>query len=422
MKAAEAEATLLQKLRCDAEANCDLLSHGAYAQYLSDLGHVEEAQGEFVKALKSVADPPATPTDMCRAYAHYSAGFATLCEATGQLERAERLYQTGLAAYPECPMCLGNYPRLLQSCNRSVDDIDDAYARALNIHPRMTSVMLKYSAFLRHKRKSLDRAERLLEQAVEYEPRHGDALSAFAVFLHSVRPDDGKIQILYSRAEEADPLSVNNLSNFGLYYSEIAHDYDQAKCKFERALQIDPTHANSCYNYAVLLESGFKDISGAVCMYERAIKAQPNHAYALYNLAVLYEEKLHDFGPAEKLYRAAVEATPKDILTNADLGRFLVRRQIQKGTPNGIGTPNFKEAESYLRAALEIDNDCATAKAALGEIALFRGDVSQARNYLASARMIDSNNAAVKTLEAALSVGQKCESHFHTSKTYSYVK
>lgn len=415
MKAAEAEANLLDKLRCDAEANGDLLSHGAYAQYLSDLGHLDEAQSEFQKALNSVAEPPATPPDMCRAYAHYSAGFAALYEATGQVERAERHYKSGLAAYPECPMCLGNYPQLLQSCNRAVDDVDDAYARALNIHPRMTSVMLKYSAFLRHKRKSLDRAERLLEQAIEYEPRHADALSAFAVFLHSVRPGDGKIQGLYSRAEEADPSSVNNLSNFGLYYSEVVRDYDQAKCKFERALQIDPDHANSCYNYAVLLESAFKDISGAVSMYERAIAAQPNHAYALYNLAVLYEEKLNDFGRAEKLYRTAVEATPKDMLTNADLGRFLARRQLQKATPNGVGTPNFNEAEAYLQAALDIDIDCATAKAALGEIALFRGDVSQARNYLRSARKTDLTNAAVKTLEAALhAVDQKSETHVLT--------
>ncbi|KAJ8612260.1 hypothetical protein CTAYLR_002911 [Chrysophaeum taylorii] len=393
--AAEALTTIddetLAKFRSAAEASRDLVSLGALAQYLSDIGQTEEAEERFKSALASVAAPPDTPWALRRAYAHYSGGLAVLCEAMGQVERAVTLYEHGLAAHPECPTCLGNYPLVLQAQQRPLDEIEEAYERALRVHPRLISVMLKYSLFLRHRRASVDRAEAILERALEFEPAHADVLATYAVFLHAVRSDDPRIEDLYARAAAADPRCVNTLSNFGLYYSEIARAHDKAKAKYDCALEIDPAHANTCYNYAVLLESTYDDVPAAVAMYERAIDAQPNHAYALYNLAVLMEEKIRDLHRAETLYRTAVAASPRDALANADLGRFLARRRIE------AADANFDEAKHFLETALDVNYECATAHAALGEIALFLKEDVRAKACLRSALKADAkNNAATR--------------------------
>lgn len=394
-------------------AEADFLSLVALAQSLSvDPDSTDEAYRAYEDAFAYIENPP--PRALRRAYAHYSAGFAAICEAMGLPERAETLYESGLAAFPQCPMCLGNYALFLQKVKRPVDEVEAAYVRALTSHPRLVPVMIKYSestsfhlvtrsalagSFLRQCQKSTRRAEAVLTQAILYEPKDADVLSSFAVFLHAVRPDDERIEDLYARAERADPTNVDNLSNSGLYALEITGDAAKARKIFNRALGIDPTHANTCYNFAVLLESADSDVSGAVAMYERAIAAQPNHAYALYNLAVLAEEKLNDFERAKNLYRDAVQACPEDAQANADRGRFLIAYEMKT---RKSGTRDFSEASTLLRHALTLDNACATAHAALGEIAFISDNIPRAKSCLRSALNADPKNAATIRLEATL--------------------
>lgn len=380
------------RLRQAAQSTPDLASLGALAQYLSDVGlRTREVQQLFEAALAAPRGPA-----WHRAFAHYAGCFAVWCESKGQLDKARSLYEQALEANPQCPYALGNYPQLLLLENRPLDDVEAAFENALRAHPGLVSVLLKYAAFLRHKRKSIDRAEDVLLRALEIAPHQADVLSTLAVFLHATRPNDPRIEDLYARSVNADPFAVNTLSNFGLFLAERG-DAAEARKRYDQALAVQPDHANSCYNYAVLLESNYGDVGGAVALYERALLARPDHAFTLYNLAVIMEEKRRDYKRAEKLYRAAVDAAPTDSLANADLGRFLVQREASRSR-----TRSFDEATRFLDTALAIDYNCATAHAALGELALCRGDIDVAKAKLNSALRADAANTAARRLAGLL--------------------
>ncbi|KAJ1445283.1 hypothetical protein M885DRAFT_550422 [Pelagophyceae sp. CCMP2097] len=404
--------SVVLKLKRAVQEHGDLISLGTYAQCLFDSGEVAESRQTFEAALAKTAAPPLTPPSLRRAYAHYAACYATLCEATQDWRRGDELYVLAFAAHANCPYALGNYPNFLGAAKRPPDEIEAAFLRAVEAHPGLVSVLVKYGNFLRHARQSAPRAEAMLKRALELDPGHADALASVAVLLHACRPDDPEVGDLYARAVSADPAGAKTMSNYGLYLSEVRRDYAAARRIYEAALAVEPRHANSAYNFAVMLDAALDEVPAAVAMYERAIEAQPNHAYALYNLAVIYEEKLVDRPRAGMLYRAAIAAAPDDAMATADLGRFLAQELAVAARPGGSkgrggGAPDFSEAEALLRRALALDSVSATAHAALGEIRHHQGEPSQARALLKLANQADANNTAARRLASLLGDSKK---------------
>ena len=134
-------------------------------------------------------------------------------------------------------------------------------------------------------------------------------------------------------------------------------------------------------------------MEGAVQLYERALKAKPTHAYALYNLAVVCEEKLNDHERAGSLYERAVAAAPRDSLAVADHGRFEARRGAEMNNAAQV-----EKGAALLRRALALDPGCATAHAALGEIALNAGDEASAKRCYKDAKASDPHASSVRRL------------------------
>lgn len=390
MGTAEPPSAVVQRLQ-EENLRKDVHGYGSLGEALSAQGgRAEEATRAFDDALACC--PAGVPSHLVRAYAHYCGAYALLCEVLGDKQKAQELYERGLSVHATCPTCLGNLPLFLQACKRPTDEIAAAYRACLDKYPDLVSVLVKYANFLRHAMRSPDKAETILKKAITIN-ENADALGAYAVLLHAVRPHDPLTEQLYGRAVKADPGAVNALSNYGLYLSEMKRDNAKAKTIYEQALAADPRHANSCYNYAVMLDSGLNDVPGAVAMYERALQAKPTHAYALYNLAVVCEEKLDDAARAGSLYERAVAAAPRDSLAVADHGRFEARRGAESGDAAQI-----KRGEALLRRALELDPGCATAHAALGEIALNAGDESGAKRFYKDAKASDPNASSVRRL------------------------
>lgn len=394
---------VVARLQAAAEETPDLFSFGALGECLMGRGgNGMDAAQAFERALSSCAAPPETPAHLARAYAHYCGSYASLCEQQGNVPKAGELYEAGLRARADCPLCVGNHPLYLQVARRPLEDIEAAYERALEIEPPLINVMVKYANFLRHGRRAPDRAEAMLERALAADGESPEALGAYGVLLHAIRPEDPRCEDFYRKAVKRDPTAVNTMSNYGLYLSEVQRDYDRARKVYEKALAVDPTHANSCYNYAVMLDAALKDVPAAAALYERAIDAKPTHAYALYNLAVLCEEKLQDPDRAGALYRRAVAAAPNDALAIADLGRFLAQRALAAGDPGAV-----KEGEALLSRALALDPRSATAHAALGEVRLFDGDAKAAKAHLAQATASDPNASGVRRLADLLARGKR---------------
>ena len=81
------------------------------------------------------------------------------------------------------------------------------------------------------------------------------------------------------------------------------------------------------------------------------------------------------------------------MLAVADLGRFLAQRGLREGNKTDVA-----DGETLLGRALGLDQNCATAHAGLGEVALKRGDRGGAQKHLDRAAAADPNAAAVRRL------------------------
>jgi Flp pilus assembly protein TadD len=108
----------------------------------------------------------------------------------------------------------------------------------------------------------------------------------------------------------------------------------------------------ACLTYAEGLDKAGSD-EGAIEQYEKVLRMSPEHLEATRRLAVLYDRR-SDFTKAEAAYRKLAKAHPRDADLFCDWGYSYYLRN------------EWKEAETKLRRAMELDKRHTRARCNLG--------------------------------------------------------
>ena len=258
------------------------------------------------------------------------------------IDKKDKIYQEGIAKYPQDTDLLGEYAVFLKNIRRDYDQSEVYYKRALEADLKDAITLGNYALFLENIRHDYNQAEVYYKRALEADPNHANALGAYALFLENIRHDYNQAEAYYKRALEADPKNANALGNYANFLCNIRHDYDQAEAYYKRALEADPNHANALGNYALFLNDIRQDYDQAETYYKKALEADPKNANALGNYAVFLKDIRRDYDQAEAYYKRALEADPKNAITLGNYAHFLI-------TCRG----DLKRADSLIQQAFE---------------------------------------------------------------------
>ncbi|ATS05747.1 SIR2 family protein [Porphyromonas gingivalis] len=270
-----------------------------------------------------------------------------LCDIRHAYDQAESYYKKALEADPNHANNLGNYALFLQDIRHAYDQAEGYYKRALEADPKNANALGNYASFLHTIRHAYDQAEAYYKQALEADPNHANTLGNYANFLCNIRHAYDQAEVYYKQALEADPKNANALGNYASFLHTIRHAYDQAEAYYKQALEVDPNHANTFGNYANFLCNIRHAYDQAEVYYRRALEADPKNAVTLGNYAVFLNDIRHDYDQAEAYYKRALEADPNHANNLGNYAHFLI-------TCRG----DFKRADSLIQQAFEnADND-----------------------------------------------------------------
>ena len=182
---------------------------------------------------------------------------------------------------------------------------------------------------------------------------------------------------LYRRGLEVDPDNVELLNAIGFSLFQQGKS-QEAVVELEKALQIDPKHWKAHNNMALAsIDLGELEVAEAHYRESLAIEPQP----AIYNDLGFVLERMGLTEDATASYRKALELDPGSAAAQFNLGSALAR------------SGNFREAEGYLRAAVE-KQPSTQAYTGLGIVLRQQGKAEEAAASLQAAIELDPDNAA----------------------------
>jgi tetratricopeptide (TPR) repeat protein len=220
----------------------------------------------------------------------------------GQLQQAEQMYRSVLAAAPHHPEAT-HYLGLLYYRLGRLDEALQLLAEACRLD-RANPLYWFNTGVVAQRAGKRDEAVRAYQQALVFNPRHLEA----RVNLGNVLKELGRLdeaEAAYEHVLRTAPDHVETLNNLGVLYKERGQS-EQAVASYNRVIILKPEHAEAHNNLGlVYMEQGHLD--EAMACYERALTAQPGYLTATYNLgiAAMWAGK---FDRALACFRATAEA------------------------------------------------------------------------------------------------------------------
>lgn len=233
-------------------------------------------------------------------------------------------------------------------------------------------------------------------------------------------------RLLLEQAWMADRLRKNPNDAMALYNMAAAANEDgkssEAIPLYRRILAANPRDARTMTALGAAYESS-GDAQHAEEMFENAIAIKPDANNARFDLADL-EMGEGRYSEAEQQLRQYLQLVPADAAAHSDLGLALLRQK------------QAAAAEPEFRQALAIDPHEVKALRSLGELAIMRGDLTEAIHQLIDALKVQDDagtrealamayaqssrsDEAIAQLQAALKVDPKAaEAHSLLSQTY----
>lgn len=188
---------------------------------------------------------------------------------------------------------------------------------------------------------------------------------------------------------------VSDLTAVAMFYSNRGAEalqaglVDAARQWLEIAVRIDPELDNAWVNLGVARRR-LDDLAGAEEAYRRALEIDPRVFPAYGNLATLL--RLQGRAEEARGYEEVLAGSPsRNPYTYVSLGDV------------SLAAGRLDEAEKLYRKAARLDAENAAAWAALGLLAIQRGDERTARRMLERARKGDPGHPRTRQLGAALS-------------------
>jgi predicted TPR repeat methyltransferase len=202
-------------------------------------------------------------------------------------DRAGRVYQQVLAAWPECPDAL-HYSGLL------------AY----------------------HQRKDVVKAIELVAHSVAMAPDHPDFWNNYGNLLRT----SGQLldaANAYRRAVELRPSFPDAYNNLGLIF-QAHEDYQEAIVAYRNALQYEPNHVAAHLNLGHAFGVQGR-LAEAEASYKKAIELYPEHSEGYYRLGWIYWRQ-NRLDEAVDVFRKSAEFNPNHSDSFLMLGKLFERR------------------------------------------------------------------------------------------------
>jgi tetratricopeptide (TPR) repeat protein len=139
----------------------------------------------------------------------------------------------------------------------------------------------------------------------------------------------------------------------------LYHNYSGAEEELKKALAIDNKLPSALLNLGIIYYQNMNRVGEAKVQLLKAIELDPKSAEAHYHLGLILAEEKNNNVPDEALaeLKTASVLDPQNALYQAKIGWLLARSFKQ-----------YKEAESYYRKAIELNNGLSEAHFLLGQL------------------------------------------------------
>jgi Tfp pilus assembly protein PilF len=215
-------------------------AHFNYGSALQQQGHFDEAEKEYIAALR--ADPD---------YVKVHMNLGQLYISKGRLDDAKKSYEKAIQLEPRTGEIRSGYAYLLERLGRP-DEARAEYQNAIRLSPKSARLLYTYGAFL-DKRGEVDAAIAEYQRALEVDPNFADAHSEIATALFA-KGDSPKAEFHYLEAVRLDPKRADVHSNLGSLLLREGKT-SQAIMQYEEALRIDPNLTEAAENLRIAKQS-----------------------------------------------------------------------------------------------------------------------------------------------------------------------
>ncbi|WP_152040566.1 tetratricopeptide repeat protein [Salinigranum salinum] len=252
-------------------------------------------------------------------------------------DEADEQYREALDSDPE--RFRSEYIEFLVDLGR-LDDAETQHEIACEQNPDDPWCRRSYARFLADQGRT-DEADREYRTALELAPDDSDARATYAEFLHSCERYD-QVETQYQAALELAPDAVQIRRRYAAYLYERER-YDQAETQYQAALELDPANRVLVASYAgLLLERG--NHGEADELYQTALDHDPDNQFLWIDRAdSLVEQGRYD--DADEVYRTAIDRHPDSLRIHRSYAEFLADRE------------RGDEAEDQYRIAAELGPD-----------------------------------------------------------------
>jgi tetratricopeptide (TPR) repeat protein len=320
-------------------------------------------------------------------------------ERKGEIDRAQALYRSVLAAYPNnqrAQQALAVLGRASQSTGPSQSGPNAQLQALVALYQQGQFNAVAQRAMARIKQNpnsfvlwnllglaqmALEKGPQAVEsfgKAIALNPRFPDAHSNMGIVLH----DQGELDAAIASFQKALELRPDfAIAHFNI--GKVLHDQgqlDAAIASFRNALKITPDYADAYINLGNSLQDQGK-LGEAIDCYQTALRINPNLALAHYNLANALKAQGRTDEAIES-YEQAVAIKPDYAMALDGLGTALLSRG------------RSEEAIECYQKALAIDPDAASVYANIGNCILDQGQFDKAFELYRKAIAIKPDEAA----------------------------
>jgi tetratricopeptide (TPR) repeat protein len=269
-------------------------------------GNLDKAEDLYQKLSKTLPSHPAV-----------LANLGTIALQRGQLEKAIRILGKSLTIAPAQASAWNNRGLALKNL-KLLDDAVTSFDKAINIDPQFAAAYFNRGNVL-HDLKRLNEAVASYDQAIALVPDHSEAYYNRGIALQDQNRLDEAVTS-YNRAIAIDPNHVFAYSNRGMALKDLKRP-DEAVASYDLAIAIMPEYADAHCNRGIALRE-LKRFHDAIKSYERAIELAPNHADAYSNLGVVLKD-LKRLDDAISSYDRAIALDPKHTGAYSNRGNAL---------------------------------------------------------------------------------------------------
>jgi Tfp pilus assembly protein PilF len=274
-------------------------------------------------------------------------------DAEPDFDKRRIIYEEGLRHLPNSIDLNLQYAEYLEKYSNNLDEVENAYKRALTIDQSNSKVLMSFAEFLAQHRSELTKSDELFRIALASNPENSTMTGRYAVFTKNFLKDIVGAEALYKKALAIDPSDAIITSNYAILLGEYKKDFDLAEAMFKQALTVRPKHSGILYAYANFLAQCRKDNAAAEMMFKKAMVANPKNALALCAYGwLLAQIERPDEGHA--LFRRAVEINAKSM--TLEYARFLY-----------VCAKDREAADAQFLNAIKLNPNSAVAAGSYGE-------------------------------------------------------